>query len=302
MSGWPSVGVVVPTHNRPGPLHTAVAGVLGQDYPGQVRAVIVYDRAEPDSALADGDRVTVAVNARTPGLAGARNTGIGMLDTDLIAFCDDDDEWLPGKLRAQVEAMRARPSAEFASCGIVVDYAGAHHPRLAGRAEVTHTDLLRSRMVMVHSSTYLTWRDALTGAIGLVDETIPGSQNEDWDLVLRAARRHPIVHVDEPLVRVVWGASSHYARDWKTKADSLHWMLEHHPELADCRPGAARVYAQLSFAYACLRRRGDAYRWAWRALRRNWHERRVPFALAVAAGIVPGETVLRHLNARGHGI
>jgi len=302
MTGWPSVGVVVPTHNRPGPLRTAVAGVLGQDYPGQLRAVIVYDRAEPDSVLADGDRVTVAVNDRTPGLAGARNTGIGMLDTDLVAFCDDDDEWLPGKLRAQVEALRARPAAEFASCGIMVDYAGSRYSRLAGRAEVTHSDLLRSRMVMVHSSTYLAWRDALTGGIGLVDETIPGSQNEDWDLVLRAARRHPIVHVDEPMVRVVWSNSSHYALDWQTKADSLHWMLEHHPELAQCRPGAARVYAQLSFAYACLHRRGDACRWAWRALRGNWHERRVPFALAVVAGVVPGDTVLRVLNSRGHGI
>src|ERR1019366_2114703 len=98
-------------------------------------------------------------------------------------------------------------------------------------------------MVMVHSSPYLARREALTDGIGLVDETIPGSQNEDWDLVLRAARRHPIVNVDEPLVRVVWGASSHYARQWETKADSLHWMLEHHPEITGDRPGAARGYA-----------------------------------------------------------
>jgi glycosyltransferase involved in cell wall biosynthesis len=302
MTEWPSVGVVVPAHNRPGPLRAALTAVLAQNYPGDVRVVIVYDRAEPDATLADGRRVTVSSNIRTPGLAGARNTGILALDTDLVAFCDDDDEWRPGKLRAQVEALRARPTAEFASCGIMVDYAGTSHPRLADRAEVTHADLLRSRMVMVHSSTYLAWRDALIGDIGLVDETIPGSQNEDWDLALRAARRHPIVNVNETLVRVVWGASSHYARKWETKADSLHWMLKHHPEIADDRLGAARVYAQISFGYACLRRRGDACRWAWHALRKNWHERRVPFALAVAAGIVPGDTVLRYLNSHGHGI
>ena len=302
MIAWPSVGVVLPAHNRPVALRTALAAVLAQDYPGELRAVVIYDCAEPDQRLADGDRVRVAVNTRTPGLAGARNTGILSLDTDLIAFCDDDDEWLPGKLRAQVGALRARPGAEFASCGIAVDYAGSWHPRLAGQAEVTHEDLLRSRMVMVHSSTYLARRDALMTGIGLVDETIPGSQNEDWDLALRAARRQPIVNVDEPLVRIVWGASSHYALAWETKADSLRWMLAHHPELAGSRRGAARVYAQLAFAYACLRQRGDACRWAWRALRSNWHERRVPFALAVASGVVPGETVLRHLNSRGHGI
>jgi glycosyltransferase involved in cell wall biosynthesis len=302
MSGWPSVGVVLPTHNRPGPLRAALAAVLAQDYPGELRAVIVYDRAEPDPLLAGDARVTVTINSRTPGLAGARNTGILALDTDLIAFCDDDDEWLPGKLRAQAGALRAQPAAEFASCGIVVDFAGAAHPRLAGCTEVTHEDLLRSRMVMVHSSTYLARRAALTEGIGLVDETIPGSQNEDWDLALRAARRHPIVNVDQPLVRVVWGASSHYARDWQTKADSLRWMLEHHPELAVCRPGAARVNAQLAFAYASLGQRGPAFRSSWRALRGNWHERRVPFALAVATGIVPGDTVLRRLHSRGHGI
>lgn len=302
MTGWPSVGVVIPAHDRPGPLRAALAAALAQDYPGRIEVVVVYDRAEPERQLADGDRVRVVANARTPGLAGARNTGILELDTDLVAFCDDDDEWLPGKLRAQVAALRAQPGAEFASCGIVVDHGGTCHPRLAGRIEVTHADLLRSRMVMVHSSTYLARRAALTDGIGLVDETIPGSQNEDWDLALRAARRHPIVNVDEPLVRVVWGASSHYAAQWETKADSLRWMLDHHPDLAGDRPGAARVYAQLSFAYACLRRRGEAFRWAWRALCSNWRERRVPFALVVAVGIVPGDTVLRHLNARGHGI
>ncbi len=302
MTAWPSVGVIVPTHDRPGPLRTALAAILAQEYPGPLHAVVVYDRADPDGSLTADSRVTVTANARTPGLAGARNTGILLLATDLVAFCDDDDEWLPGKLRAQVEALRGQPTAEFASCGIIVESGGASNPRLAGRSEVTHADLLRSRMVMVHSSTYLARRDALTNGIGLVDETIPGGQNEDWDLALRAARRHPIVNVDEPLVRVVWEASSHYARQWETKADSLRWMLEHHPELADDQLGAARVYAQLSFAYACMRRRGDACRWAWRAMRSNWHERRVPFALAVATGVVEGDTVLRRLNARGHGI
>ena len=302
MTAWPSVGVVVPTHDRPGPLREALVAILAQDYPGQLQVTVVYDRAEPDPALAADGQVTVLTNTRTPGLAGARNTGICGLDTDLVAFCDDDDQWLPGKLRAQVAALQSRPQAEFATCGIEVDYAGARHPRLVGAPEVTHADLLQSRMVMVHSSTYLARRDALTDGIGLVDETIPGSQNEDWDLALRAARRHPIVNVDAALVRVLWGASSHYAQRWESRAESLCWMLARHPELTGHPAGAARVYAQLSFAYACLRRRRDAFHWAGRALRRNWHERRVPFALAVAAGVVSGETVLRHLNARGHGI
>jgi glycosyltransferase involved in cell wall biosynthesis len=297
----PSVGVVLPTRNRPADLRVALAAALAQDYPGRVEAVVVYDQAEPDPSLA-GDRVRVLANDRTPGLAGARNTGILALATDLVAFCDDDDEWRPGKLTAQVAALAAQPAAEFASCAILVDSGGRLSPRRAGTDQVSYADLVRSRMVMVHSSTFLARRDALVTGIGLVEETIPGGQNEDWDLALRAARRHPIVVVDEPLVRVRWDGGSYFARQWQSKADSLRWMLDRHPDIAAAPAAAARVYGQLAFAHACLGERAAAARWAGRALRRNWHERRVPFALAVASGLVSGDTVLRRLHARGHGI
>src|SRR5687768_5277454 len=82
----PSVGVVLPTHDRPELLRRALESVLAQDYAGDLRAVVVFDRAEPDPSLAS-DRVTVIANTRDPGLAGARNSGILALDTDLVAFC-----------------------------------------------------------------------------------------------------------------------------------------------------------------------------------------------------------------------
>jgi glycosyltransferase involved in cell wall biosynthesis len=302
MTAWPSVGVVIPTHNRPEQVRAALAGVRTQDYPGAVTTVIVHDRSEPDHALADGDEVRVTVNSRTPGLAGARNTGVLALGTDLIAFCDDDDVWLPGKLTAQVRELQARPGAEFASCGILVLYAGHESPRLAGGDQITYADLLRSRMAMVHSSTYLVERSALLGGIGLLDEGIPGSQNEDWDLALRAARRHPIIFADQPLVRVAWGDGSYYSRQWETMAEALRWMLDHHPDIGRSPAGAARVYGQIAFAYACLGRRGEAWQWIKRAAASNWHERRLPVALAVNSGLVSGETVLRRLHAHGHGI
>jgi glycosyltransferase involved in cell wall biosynthesis len=302
VSGWPSVGVILPTHNRPQTLRTALSSVLSQDYQGDIRAIVVHDRSEIDSSLEGDGPVRVMGNTRTPGLAGARNTGVMALSTDLVAFCDDDDEWLPGKLRAQVAALREEPAAEFASCGIVVDFEGQPSVRLVGGDRVTYQELLQSRMVMVHSSTYLAWRAKLLSGIGLVNESIPGGQNEDWDLALRSARRHPIVYVDQPLVRVFWGQTSYFAQQWQTKIDGLRWMLDHHPDIHRTGAGAARVYAQLAFFYACLGSRAESWRWMRRALGSNWHERRVPFAAAVAAGFVSGETVLRHLNARGHGI
>jgi glycosyltransferase involved in cell wall biosynthesis len=302
VSAWPSVGVVVPTRDRPEQLRAAVASVLGQDYPGVIRVVVVFDGTEAEHIVAGSDSVRVLSNTRKPGLAGARNTGILALGTDLVAFCDDDDEWLPSKLSRQVKALLATPGAEFASCGIVVNYEGRSTVRLVGGSRVTYSDLLRSRMVMVHSSTYLASRAALLDRIGLLDEEIPGGQNEDWDLALRAARRLPIVYVDAPLVTVTWAASSYFATQWESKAEGLQWMLARHPEIARSRVGAARVYSQIAFAYACLGRRREAIRWLRQTARTYPGERRAPFVLAVLTGLVSGDAVLRLLNHRGHGI
>jgi glycosyltransferase involved in cell wall biosynthesis len=299
----PSVGVVIPTRNRPALLAEAIAGVLAQDYPGPLRIVVVYDRVAVDHRLTGtAERpLTVTENRRTPGLAGARNTGIQTLDSDLIAFCDDDDVWAPTKLTRQVTALAARPGAAFATCAIEVQYADRITPRLAGVSVVGVDDLVRSRMAMLHSSSFLIRRRFLTD-IGRVCEHAPGSQNEDWDLLLRAAKRAPIVHVDEPLVRVRWGRGSTFAFEYATKMASLRWMMERHPEIKISGPGAARVYGQLACWSAAAGSRRDAWRWARMAVRSNWREPRVAVAVAAATGVVRVEAVLTALHKRGHGI
>ena len=303
---WPSVGVVIPTRNRPELVRKAIAAVRDQRYPGEVRIVVVYDQTEPDYLLAcaDDTPVLVLTNWRTSGLAGARNTGILALDTDFVAFCDDDDAWQPDKLRRQVAALLAEPDAEFATCAIEVEYEGNTTPRLAGCSRVTIDELARSRMAMLHSSSFLARREAFTSAerIGLVAEDAPGSQNEDWDLLLRAARRAPIVHLDEPLVRVLWGRTSHYAYEYHTKISSLRWMMQRHPEISGCRPGAARVYGQLACWSAATGNRSQAWQFSKEAVRANWKEPRTAIALAAMTGAVKVENVLSALHKRGRGI
>jgi hypothetical protein len=120
--------------------------------------------------------------------------------------------------------------------------------------------------------------------------------------LLRAASIAPIEHVDEPLVRVPWGRASHFSRKWQTLGDSLEYMLERHPGIADDDRGAARVYGQLAFSNAALGRRRTATRWAGRSLRRRWSEPRAFIALAVAGGVIGPDRVLSTLNRRGRGI
>jgi glycosyltransferase involved in cell wall biosynthesis len=299
----PSVGVVIPTRDRPEAMSRALKAVLAQDYAGPMRVIVVYDGTPPDYLLARAlpRPVMVLSNWRKPGLAGSRNTGVLGLDTDLVAFCDDDTEWLSGKVTAQVQALIARPESEFVTCGIEVEHAGHRTRRLAEQDTVRVEDLIAARMARLQSSTFLMRRAALVGGLGLVAEDAPGSDTEDWDLLLRAAKRSPVVHVDQALVRIRWPRQPHSAYEFATRISSLRWMMARHPEIRGCRPGAARVYGELACWSAASGNRRDAWYFSAKAVRNNWRGPGTVMAIAAASGVVRVDRVLGALDKRAWG-
>jgi glycosyltransferase involved in cell wall biosynthesis len=268
--------------------------------------VVVFDGEHPVRPLVDtpsGRSVRVLTNTRTPGLAGTRNTGILASDTDLVAFCDDDDEWVPGKLRRQVELLRATPDADVVVTGMAVVRDGRAVARIPSRDRIDHHGLLRSRVQEVHPSSILARRPAVVGgSIGLVDEAIPGSYGEDYEWLLRASAANAIPVVREPLVRVHWHRSSYFADRWATIVDAIGYLIAKHPDLRTDRTGLARLYGRLAFASAAAGRRAEARSWARRTIALDPRERRAYVALVLATGIVSADTVLRLANRTGRGI
>ena len=164
--------------------------MVGQSYPGELECVIVFDQSRPapvDVELPAGRRVRLLTNTRTPGAAGARNTGIAASDGAVVAFCDDDDTWHADKLRLQVERLDAAP-AGFVACGMRIHYADrvVARPCQLGRPCSSSSASGSPELVF---PTFAVRRDALAD-IGLLDEQIPGSYGEDYDFspAGRAAR------------------------------------------------------------------------------------------------------------------
>jgi hypothetical protein len=301
---WPSVGVVLVTHDRPELMRRALDSICNQAYPGAIEVRVVFDRATPDRSLetdSGGRPVRVLPNTRTPGLCGARNTGVLDLDSDLIAFCDDDDIWEPGKLRRQVAALETEPSAVLATTAMVVDVDGRAVPRTCGTDRVRLDQLIRSRLAMLHSSSFVARRGLVT-TYGLVDESLPQSMCEDWELLLRAASIAPIVHVDEPLVRVQWGVSSHFVDKWSVKNEAHQVLLARYPAMRSDPVARGFMEGKLAFGFAALGQRRQALRHVVRSAQANWREPRWALALAVALRLVSADRVMQALTRRGHGI
>jgi len=303
---WPAVSAIIATRDRPELLAKAVAAALGQDYPGIVEVIVVFDQA-PVRDVAGADtaaprrRVRVIANDRAAGLAGARNAGITAATGELIAFCDDDDAWVPGKITKQVQAMQAA-DAIMAVGGIKITYGDVVRERCPPGGVVDLRTLAHSRLTGAHPSTYVLRRQDLLGSLGLVDESIPYGYGEDYDLLLRVARLGRIVVVPEVLADVLWHQGSYFSRRWEAMVDGLGYLLAKHPEIAADRRGLAWIQGQRAFALAASGRRVEAVRTALVSMRHDPREKRGPLALLVASGLVSAERVMGFLNSRGRGI
>ncbi len=126
-----SVSVIIPTRNRAHLVPRAVASALANTEPGD--QVIVVDDGSTDNtegALAPyRDRIRL-LRGPHAGVAVARNLGIKAATGELVAFLDDDDEWMPNKLALQRALFQARPDVVFCFSNFAVrDAAGQVHRR-----------------------------------------------------------------------------------------------------------------------------------------------------------------------------
>lgn len=306
-AGSRDVTAVVATRgHRAEMLERAVRSILGQDHDGAVHLVVVYDRADPvdlSHLVPEGvthRTVTSVRGERAAGLAGGRNTGILRARTPYVAFCDDDDEWLPSRLRRQVDLAEAFPDAGLVGCGMRVETHGGAYDRVPP-PEVTYATLLRSRVQELHPSGFLA-RTADLREVGMVDEDLPASYGEDYDLMLRLARRGPVRAVTEPLVVVHWDRASYFTERWQGIADGLTYLLRKHPDLTSDPRGTARIAGQVAFAHAALGDRKAAWRWARATLTRDVRQLRAWAALPLSMGLVRADTLVRATNKRGRGL
>lgn len=302
---YPSVSVVIPTKGRPGLLRRTVGSVLGQEYAGPIECVVVHDGEDPapgESVHAGGRRVVPLRNDRTPGAAGARNCGLLAASGDLVALCDDDDIWLPGKLRAQAEQLTADPTAVGSGGGFVLRHGARTTVKTPRVTRMTHRHLLRSRMAEVHPSTLVLHRDVVLKHVGLLDEQVPGSYGEDYDWLLRATTHGDVLVLPHPLAEVLWHPGSFFGGQWEMVSRAILYLLDKHPDLASEPKGLARMYGRLAFAQAALGHRAEARRWAVACLRQHPREGRAYVALAVGAGAIRPRVAVRLANSRGRGL
>ncbi len=251
------LSVVMPTHNRTDQLERAARSVLSQEM-ADLELIIVDDASDVDNGsvidrIAGDRRVRTVRNPESLGPGGARNQGIAVARGELLGFCDDDDEWLPGAASILVGYLESNPGLGTVSAwhrvvhsgiGRVVDYRG---PRHFGADELLWCNFVALPFAIIRRSHF---PDGVS-----FDPTLPTC--EDWDVWLRCSQLHPI----EVVPRVLYSYYQH-GGSRVTKRDSgafvgLSGFLDKHEASMSpaCRAYHRAVLAQLSGGREAMARR-----------------------------------------------
>jgi glycosyltransferase involved in cell wall biosynthesis len=199
------VSAVIPVHNGAAYVGDAIRSVLAQTHPA-IECLVIDDGSTDETAEVVGGFGSAVTYVRQDqgGPAKARNLGNGIARGEFVAFLDHDDVWFPGKLEAQLEALRGRPEATLLLCAAeVVDARGAtleiKRPRsYAPEAFIEGLLTFRGAEMLGLNSGALMRRDWLV-SVGGYDPVL--STSADWDLLIRALFDGGVAYIDQPLVR-----------------------------------------------------------------------------------------------------
>ncbi len=195
----PEVTVIIPTFNRKESLSKALASVLSQD--GVVFEVWVIDDGSTDGTEAMIQKEFPSVNyfyQKNQGPSAARNRGIECARGDWISFLDSDDEWLPGKLHAQLNFFRENPDYPVCQTEEIWIRNGVRVNPMKKHAKSGGWIFEKCLPLCVVSPSAVMIHKELFHEVGLFDETLPAC--EDYDLWLRIACRYPIGLIEKPYI------------------------------------------------------------------------------------------------------
>lgn len=199
----PRVSVAIATFNRAGMVAEAIDAILEQSRPPD--EIVVADDASTDATwavlenfAARDSRVRPFRQSRNSG--GVENWNFALAQTcgDLIAWCSDDDRFLPGHLQASVEYLEAHPEIGLVHSGFVdvIEIDGAREtaprPLRAARALIMRRANLPAYMTRYydwpfHPSTIVMRREVWIQTGGFD----PRYALADTDWFVRAAGRFP---------------------------------------------------------------------------------------------------------------
>ena len=212
-----SISVIIPTYNRAYCLSRAIDSVLAQSHPVEKICVIDDGSTDDTQQLLQSNYPQIHyIRQENKGVSAARNKGIRKIKSQWIAFLDSDDEWLPQKIEKQLFELTRQPMYKLIHCDEVWIRNGVRVNAM-NKHKKSGGDIFESclPLCVISPSASIIQRELLL-EVGLFNESFPAC--EDYDLWLRICSSHPVLYVNEKLLRKYGGHEDQLSRQ--------HWGMD----------------------------------------------------------------------------
>jgi len=223
----PKVSVIIPTHNRAEFLRSAIASVLNQTF--QDFEIVIIDDASKDHtqeviANFNDARIKVIHNQISKGAAGARNIALINTSCEYIAFLDDDDEWLPEKLKIQTCLLDNSPP----EVGGIYTYSFIKEKASGRVLSIWNYEIKEfSKENVITTSSVLLRRECFEKC-GLFDENMP--TGSDYDMWIRISEKFSFDIIKDALVNY-YIHENRLSINYGKKIRGLEILFEKHDNL-----------------------------------------------------------------------
>lgn len=208
-----TISVIIPVYNRREVLPRAIRSVLDQK-PAPLELLVVDDGSTDgvsDWLGQEFPSVTV-LRQENQGPAAARNRAIEKARGKWIAFLDSDDEWRPGKLKAQLEFFKANPDYRIMQTEEIWIRNGKRVNPM--KKHQKHGGWIYEKclpLCLISPSAVMIERK-LFEDVGNFDESYPAC--EDYELWLRIASRYPVGLLSKPFILKYGGHADQRSREF----------------------------------------------------------------------------------------
>lgn len=244
------VSVIIPTYNRAKWLREAIESVRDQTFTDW-ELIVVDDGSSDNTAEVCGQYAFCRyLWQENSGVSAARNAGMAAANGLLLAFLDNDDRWLPGKLERQVEFLEDRKD-------VVLTYTGLHwfdeqDGRIRGSynppEELDAHKILHDWFVPNSSSVI---RRSVISKVGLWDTRFALAQDRDY--FLRLALQGAVGGMSDVLTEIRHHnshLSGNKARWFREAKKLLHKHRHMHTKCHECKRVFQRAGRGIRHAYA----------------------------------------------------
>jgi teichuronic acid biosynthesis glycosyltransferase TuaG len=276
----PLISVIVTTYNRKQLLSRAIDSILAQSHQGFELIVVDnysnYDFMSYINSYGD-NRIKAFQNQNGGIIAVNRNYGIRVAKGEYVAFCDDDDEWLPKKLEVVNKCIHENPECILFS----------HHETMVKNGSVIKTLKHGTKNVDVYRALLFKGNVLSTSAITVnrlkalqengFNESREFLSAEDYDFWLRLSKIGKFYFLEEVLGKynifngnVSGNIRLHSEASFAVKSKHLSlWLVDFPEETRKVTKALSKAWGRKALTFFRIKDYTDSSIFAYTSIRMN---------------------------------